>query len=196
MKRTIRIRKHRRKGKIVKAHARKIKRNYGMGLIIGREMRPQLHIGSKEINFPFQRGGALGKPENVLWTSTHTPKKKYKSDWDRHVKQEMPSRQTKESVMVRPKKDAKIYKIDNLDDLNKLYEQYPVNDKSNIPSVDWKKASKDLDAVQLTGPGQIRTRSPEIGDKIKPKHRGLDLYTWDAESTAWFNPAFSQEKKQ
>jgi len=125
------------------------------------------------------------KPSGGIWTSTFTPDKEFCSEWIEWVCREgLKEWATGNCVLVEPDEDARIYTIDSAEDLEKLYEKYPVV-FNGIRDVNWPLVCRDFDAIHLTSRGQWCTRykTPKYG-------HSLNLYGWDAESTFWCRPKF------
>ena len=124
------------------------------------------------------------KPQNAIWTSTWTKDKSYMSEWHERMRDiagfEQP--QTEECFVLVPRKNLRIYEIDNRDNLVWLVNNYSLDgvplERRTEGTLDWGKITKDFDAVHLTKRGQLATLS------------GIpNLWGWDVESTAWLRPA-------
>lgn len=117
---------------------------------------------------------ASRKPHGGLWTSTWTGDG---SDWTRWCEDDgfrVPSEEWS-GLLLTPCADARIYTIDDIDDLRALVRQYPAGDVADYVAV-----AREFDAIHLTDAGQWATRMT----------LDLDLYGWDCESTVWFRWTF------
>lgn len=125
------------------------------------------------------------KPFGGFWTSTYTPNEEHCSEWIEWMCYEMPEWATGNCYILEPEENIKVYEVDDADDLEKLFEKYPLKIMDKYFDVDWEKACEDYDAIHLTSRGQWDTRykTPTYGSK-------LNLYGWDSESTLWCRPRF------
>jgi hypothetical protein len=180
----------------------KDKTSKSMGMITGKDLGVQEHIGAKKFDpnktRPIKNQG-FSKPIGGFWTSSINTKPNdwndpevgstewrtwMKNNWEDRFREDA----RKESMKLKPNPDAKIFQIANKKDLEDLYEKYPSNYKGFKREVDWEKASKDLDAINITQHGHYETRLPALSNYDSE----LDTYPWDAESTVWFKPAFKE----
>lgn len=180
----------------------KDKTSKSMAMITGKDLGIQEHIGAKKFDptktRPIKNQG-FSKPIGGFWTSSIVTKPNpwkdpevgstewrtwMKNNWEDRFREDA----RKESMKLQPIPDAKIFQIANKQDLEDLYKQYPSNYKGFKKEVDWEKASKDLDAINITQSGHHETRLPNISNY----NEELDTYPWDAESTVWFKPAFKE----
>lgn len=124
------------------------------------------------------------KPKGGLWTSTYTPDSKFCSEWIWWCNREMVEwiESTKCYILL-PKKNVRVYVIDDYFDLEKLHEEYGIKKFSEVYAVfDWEKIEIDYDGVMLTDKGEGETRHT----------RPLNLNGWDCESTIWFRNVFKR----
>jgi len=129
------------------------------------------------------------KPQTALWTSTYTPEAKHPSAWVEWCTSEMPVWITgKSAYIIYPKVTARVYVIDDADDVRYLSHLFPGTDMNHYKygrtSVNWVAVAKVYDAVRLTDNGQYETRFPY--------DQSVSLYGWDVESTAWFRHVFDK----
>ena len=162
-------------------------------------MNHQLHIsknGLRMIDVQL-KNEVFYKPRGGFWTSTYTPHRKYVSAWVEWCSSEQPDWLKGKYYILYPKKDIKVFQINNYDDLKFLFEKYPLKEHENLPLmprfsrfVDWIKVSKDFDAVHMTEKGEIIAR----GNCTYFLQEGYSLYGWDCESTLWFRDVFHKIK--
>lgn len=180
-------------------HVRKLKS--GKRIVINRGIKGRSKIRSSA-NYPRQLH--LGTTKNIpddklatnkdwamkpggFWTSSYTPKDKYKSDWDWWTRQS-DFKVEDEGIILKPKrKNMKIFEIDSNEDIDYLLENYPEEreeyKKASFLVPDWDKVRKDFDAVRLTKDASRRVKYNHEDFK-----KTLWLDPWDAESTVWFDP--------
>ena len=136
------------------------------------------------------------KPKGGFWTSTYTPKDRHISSWVEWCSSEQPDWLKGKYYILYPKKEIKIYKINNYDDLKYIFEKYPYYNKEHEAIlrhqhfIDWEKVAKDYDAVQITEKGELIAR----GNCTFFLQDGYSLYGWDCESTVWFRNVFDEIK--
>jgi len=135
---------------------------------------------------------SCNKPRQIgLWTSTYSKSKG--SGWlewcvGEHFR--VPNAGTK-MTLLKPDKDARIYVIDTLEDLETLAKRYPQDPTilryriSIADTFDYHAMSKDYDAIHLTDNGQWKTRFS----------RPYSLYGWDCETYFWFRMKFKVVKR-
>jgi hypothetical protein len=162
-------------------------------MILG--MQAQLYTGLyspawlpiKNSEFPWHKP----YPGTGLWTSTYLGEK-LGSDWVqwciyndfwRHVAH--PTKQ--QGWLLHPKKDARIFVVDNQEDAKSLAHAYSPKLPKDWPLatfiyIDFEKMAADYDAIHLTLGGERATR-------LTMNH---SLYGWDCESTIWFRDVFEK----
>lgn len=119
------------------------------------------------------------KPLGGLWSSTYTPNQKYPSEWVEWCNIESFNlERLKLGLTFEFKKNVKIFKIDNGNDLTileKKFGHFAIDEPLNffkIKSLNFEEACKYFDVIYLTSTGQIKTRY------LQP----VNLYGWDCES--------------
>lgn len=128
-----------------------------------------------------------------LWTST-LMNGKYKSGWQELcIRYGYRGRLDNHSAWIfTPKYHAKVFRIDSLADLDKLLENYGLNNDrwaEHMAVFDYNKLVENgIDAIWLTTKG-LRDQ-PEYYDPQRPT-----LYNWDCESTLWLRWAFDSVKE-
>ncbi len=154
-------------------------------------MEKQLHIGMIEGGIPgiikIENVGVnyfhCTKPRGGLWTSTYHPAPaRYASDWVEWCATNEPSWLGGSRYLIEISSDAKIYIIDNLDDLKALTIRFQAFHNTLNPSsrLNWKKIAKEYDGIHLTEKGETDTR-----------YSIPSLHGWDVESTVWLHNVFS-----
>lgn len=132
-----------------------------------------VHYGASDYNprllEPIENG--MFKPEGGLWASPVGSENGW-SDW---CQSEMPHWCTDEKFTLRLNHDAKVVKIDSVEDLLGLP---TTTDKFGEITVDWALIGKTADAIWLTAKGQMETR----------RCRPVSTYGWDVESVLIINP--------
>lgn len=124
------------------------------------------------------------KAKGGIWTSTYN--KELGSDWVGVYKSfwGMPE-EGLDGWLLTPSSNARVYKIDSLNDLIWMYQNYK-RKLADIPDVikmlDFEKMSQDFDAIHLTAKGMRETRHS----------RPINLYAWDCECTHWFKWCFEK----
>lgn len=132
------------------------------------------------------RNGWL-KPYGGLWTSTLV--NDTESAWVRWCREYMRSAiygRARYALEVDPR--ARIYTIDSLDDLVRLYEQgyaIPFAPGVSVYSLDFERLAQLYDGLHLTARGERETR-------MSYPHT---LYGWDVESTVWFRWVFTDVRR-
>lgn len=136
-------------------------------------------------NFEGIKNTDRNKPIGGLWTSSFH-KGRLPSDWASWIESNYGDYSDGYgATLLKPSKDAKIFKVDGRMDEEYLLRNYPAEPTHHQERIDWESMSKDYDAVHLTHSGKsyfsnyhhTKTRSPFDG--------------WDVESTLWFRPKFS-----
>ena len=117
------------------------------------------------------------KGRDIVWTSSL---KGTQSEWLNWCRFEMPEWIGEKAVIFEP--TGKIAYIRNRRDLLKLMAFYPWQAEGRFaefsdPGIDWVALSKDYDAVWHDGSNRE------------------ELYGWEVESTAWFNPSALKFKR-
>jgi hypothetical protein len=100
--------------------------------------------------------------------------------------------------LIDVKSDARIYVIDSVEDMERLYDQYGFNDYNidAMESIDYHRVSQDYDAVHLTDRGQVVTRHPYLfRENSSNKINYRSMYSWDCESTHFFRNVFDKVKQ-
>lgn len=171
---------------------------YSSGMRALADERARRSIHDRCITPVVGRRLAWHKPANGgLWTSTFGETDGWIDfmDSEQHYFDQDPEQWRWWLLIPRPQ--ARIYTVDDRDDLIKLVNAYPGTSSvrnghearltktldlfGRFP--DWEAVSKDYDGVHLTSRGQGATRSPIEG--------APNLSGWDCESTLWFRWAFS-----
>jgi hypothetical protein len=131
------------------------------------------------------------KPKGGLWTSSFEINKdrdnEFPSDWYNWCCWEMPQWIGNKALLFDVYKDAKIFHINSMKDLEELFKWYPrIKEPSTFShTIDFESIAKDWDAIHLTWAGQAETRWSTDGSLA-----GANLYGWDCESTLWFRNCF------
>lgn len=138
-----------------------------------------------EIYFnPIKNQEYFCKPSGGIWASTYTPNDKYLSEWHEFCCENFWSSISENAVVFNLKTEAKIYTIDNMEDLVRFTEKYefkgPIPEIFSIKCYDFERAAKNYDAIHLTSKGQWETRMPM--DYTLPNFNG-----WDVESILIMN---------
>lgn len=119
------------------------------------------------------------KPSGGLWSSSYRKYSKYKSDWLRFCGIERFSAGFIDyGVLIDLKKNTRLYVIDTMDDLERLYESNKHHTISGFKTLDFEKISSKYDAIYLSAKGQISTR---YGRRNLISIKELNLYGWDVE---------------
>lgn len=177
----------------------------------GKDIPAQLHTGSKEFkdisevkqHLPF-------KPRGGFWTSSyrHDAEPGSKSDWLDWASSEMPGKASSEHMILRPIPNAKIFEIDDEEDMRYLFDKYGTL-VSGMPDLDWQKLSQDYDGLRVTenAAHKFHLNYVSMEDLIKKKGlkspfqqygrdhflSGVTLNAWDSESTIWFRDVFKKK---
>lgn len=114
------------------------------------------------------------KPAGGLWASPYTPNEEYQSSWHEWCNYNMPEWIKDYGVVFELKFQTKILIIDTIEDVNKTFESYGINNDSVL---DFEKISKDYDCIYLT----------QRGENITRFNRKYSLYGWDVESLLVLN---------
>lgn len=119
--------------------------------------------------------GYSNKPQNCFWTSSLYEDSSDWLDWCRFED----FKAYDYAIVIIPKKDAKVYVIDTLEDLVKvsnLYEGYHEPGRINFPS------------LLMAGYDGVRVTKNAAMDLHSYSTEGIyNLNAWDCESTVWFN---------
>ena len=119
------------------------------------------------------------KPSGGLWSSSYRKYSKYKSDWLRFCGIERFSAGFIDyGVLIDLKKNTRLYVIDTMDDLERLYESNKHHTISGFKTLDFEKILSKYDAIYLSAKGQISTR---YGRRNLISIKELNLYGWDVE---------------
>jgi hypothetical protein len=164
-------------------------------------MNVQLHTSRSDLPldaelFPKVRNGHLrNKPRGGIWTSTFIDRQ-VGSAWvqQMYAMEFIERGQQLPSYLLTPKEDARIYTIDSVQDMYRLYDNYSYKELGTFETIDFEKLSIEYDAVHLTERGQIVTRLVGIhnpNDYEPNRSMWQSLNGWDCESTVWLNWAFS-----
>lgn len=158
-------------------------------------LKPQLFLGYKDPDEHSMNpiiNGYTSKPRSGgLWTSTYIDKG---SAWVETVKLiNYSGRQPSDMnwYIIYPKEQLKVFEIDCIEDCEKLYDQYGL-DNSDFPQelamrmIDFERIQRDYDCIHLTRRGQFETHNPL---------RYPNLNGWDCESTIWFRWCFEKWEK-
>jgi hypothetical protein len=136
-----------------------------------------------------RRGWVKPDPGTGLWTATVTEAtpdgRPLRTSWTDWCEAEQFGSYT-HLVEVFPAADARVLRIDTLDDLRAVVAAFPAEPR--IPGwaveyPDWEALATSWDGVWLTDAGQWRTRLPPTD--------GPNLYGWDCESVLWLQPAYA-----
>lgn len=113
------------------------------------------------------------KPIGGIWGSTYLKDQEISSDWERWCISENFEYNREEAVIFTLRKDAKVYEIDSVEDLNLLAMVYNVHGNCMPLMLDFEAiVAAGIDAIHLTEKGQAETRFS----------RPYSLYGWDVES--------------
>jgi len=153
----------------------------------------QLHVGTFNPKMSPIKNQVHIKPHGGFWTSTYLPNDKFASDWVNWCFREMPEWiEDEEATLIDISPKARIYVIDNCEDLMNLLGDYPFKHpyitkitQTHFAYMDWEKISENYDGVHLTRKGEYATKITRT--------RGPCL-VWDCESTLWFRNVFTKIK--
>jgi hypothetical protein len=146
--------------------------------VFSRGLRQQFDIVNKS---------SFNKPLGGLWTSTYQPYGEYQSRWiewcyDNSQKDWVGH----DCALLEISQDAKIFKINEYQDLKNLYSLYPLNTgATGYKHINFEKMKPDWDIIWLTDFGQVDTRNSSV----------LNLYGWDCESSLMLNNVVNRFKK-
>ena len=113
------------------------------------------------------------KPIGGIWGSTYIRDEVYSSAWEKWCISENFGYSWKEAVIFTLKKDAKVYVIDSVQDLNNLAKVYNIHGNGRITHLDFEAmVAAGIDAIHLTEKGEEETRFSWP----------YSLYGWDVES--------------
>ena len=159
---------------------------------VGRNMmttfsQTQLHIGAN-LNgiirhFEIEADSLLNKPRGAFWTSSYIGSQAG-SQWVQWCLAEdyrVPDDKKLQGWLLDITTGARLYTIRMHGDLDLLHHKYPADpNKFGDIAIDWTKVADDYDGVHV-----IQDAVWACRQAYRPG--GLDLYSWDCESTAWFN---------
>ena len=113
------------------------------------------------------------KPIGGIWGSTYLKDQEISSDWERWCIEENFEYNREAAVIFTLRRDAKVYEIDSVEDLNILVRAYNVHLNFSPIELDFEAmVAAGIDAIHLTEKGQAETRFS----------RPYSLYGWDVES--------------
>mgnify|MGYP003632039741 FL=1 len=137
--------------------------------------------------FDIVNRNSFNKPSGGLWTSTYRPYDENQSRWIEWCHENMQSDWVgNDCILIEISQDARIFKIDEYQDLKNLYALYPLNTGADTTRhIDFEKIKPDWDIIWLTGYGQWQTRNSSV----------LNLYGWDCESSLILNNVVNRFKK-
>jgi hypothetical protein len=174
------------------------------GLILGKNFPAQIHLGSiqetpKRIEVEFnsnRRFLARNKPQGGFWTSSqlNPHKNKFISKWEEWTSSEMPHAKGDHILQLRATNDARIFSIKDRNDRIELEKKYSFEpgDTDIKKPIDWKKFSKDYDALHITE--QQARQSHKFETPKTPEQNSMPFYSYDSESTVWLRPKFKKSK--
>ncbi|MGL4774520.1 MAG: hypothetical protein ACRC2K_13245 [Clostridium sp.] len=124
------------------------------------------------------KNNKINKPIGGLWASPYHPKEEYISDWEEFcVESGFLLNTLDKGVIFELKKDARVYTIDEFNDLCFLYCHYKLFDSdSYFELIDFERIAEKYDAILLTEKGQQDTR-----------YTIPSLYGWDVETLLVLN---------
>jgi len=184
----------------------------------GKDIPIQLHTGSKQFRDVESVKGYLPfKPRGGFWTSSYREDMEpaERSEWLAWSSSNMPDKTSGEHIVVSIKPDAKVFEINDEEDIRFLFDKYGIM-QYGMPDVDWSKIAQDYDGVRVTeqAASRFHNRQVSVDDLIQkkglnPNSRtgirpplgssvlgltpfggGIHLNAWDAESTIWFRDVF------
>lgn len=125
------------------------------------------------------------KPTGGLWTSTYN--NEYGSDWIQWCEsEEFSTTKGHDGFLLYPDHEAKIFTIDDLDDLINLFNDYELNNQETYSkALNFERISQEYDAIHLSENGQRETRLSYP----------YNLCGWDCECTLWFRWCFKEVEK-
>lgn len=147
-----------------------------------------LHLGNDIIDsehfHPIKNEPLFPKPIGGLWASPLQLGSEHYSEWEKYSTHIWGSTKNQKAVIFQLKKNARVYVIDNQQDLIQLIEEVgsvkvPFYFKLNV-TIDFEKTKELYDVIYLTKKGQSATRLPLI-------NREYNLYGWDCESAVILN---------
>lgn len=162
----------------------------GKQLFVG-ELKPSRHLMGE-----IKNRAAFKKPFGGIWTSTYI-NNIYGSDWIRWcIDADFNLHEDGwHSWVLVPKKDAKIFVIDSINDMNLFFDAYTSRHKEFdfssdlFNTLDFELMKKNgIDAIHLTRKGEVVTRFGDIFGNTFNRN----LYGWDCESTLWLNFEFEE----
>lgn len=137
----------------------------------------------KRLFGPIRNIGAV-KPAGGMWASEYTPDEEYMSAWERCVKEDLYiDKPLDYGIIFELTEDARVYTINNHDDLVRLWESYHFLTYKGVMIhikdvlYDFEAMAKDYDVIKLTDEGQWKTRLTNPS-----------LYGWDCECILIMNP--------
>ena len=133
----------------------------------------------------------VNKPTGGLWTSTYQPHDYYLSSWIKWCKDNQSEWIGHDCILIEIETTARVYTIDNWDNLKALYFLYGYEYKDKA-KIDWIKVQKSFDIIHLTENGEYECSNPY---QILNDSKKLDLYGWDCESSLMLNNVINRFKQ-
>ena len=146
--------------------------------VFNRALRQQFDITNKT---------SFNKPLGGLWTSTYQPYGEYQSRWIEWCYENIQKDWVgNDCILLDINQDARIFRIDEYQDLKNLYSLYPLNTGADrTKQLDFEMMKPDWDIIWLTHKGQLNTMRSSV----------LNLYGWDCESSLFLNNKVNRFKK-
>ena len=158
-------------------------------------LKTQLYVGKKnprdEVLEPLRRHINC-KANGGLYTSTFLGEElgSHWLQWCMGNDFHLPNDDIWNGYFIEIKKDAKIYVVDSVEDMNFLFDNYSTmfHEGINMEEIDFVKLSQDFDGLHMTMQGERVTRHPFLFGFEGNIHR--NMYGWDVESTHFFRDVF------